>query len=299
MKDDYPSSENGLRESQAEPENKPPATLANGQRKYPWAMLVVALLFVVTAFASWYGSWFGRGLSDEKLHEYLSPSARPRDTQHALEQIVKRIAEKDPSARQFYPSVIAAAQSSIPQVRQAAAWAMGEDNTYKDFHTVLLALLEDTDPTVRHNAALQLIRFGDQTGRAELVRMLQSVTLRAEVSGTVEFLLKEEGLPVGSNSPVARIKQDDGKVVELRAVEAARTESLLVRDGSQVEAGTEVITLSPSTDQIWEALRGLFFIGQTDDLDYIRRYTRPAPGVPDHVQRQALSTIEAIRARGK
>jgi hypothetical protein len=293
------SIENGIRETPLEPDIQSSATPAQQSRKYPWAMMVVALLFVLTAFASWYGSWFGRTLSDEKVHEYLTPTARPRDTQHALEQIVKRIAEKDPSVKQFYPSIIAAAQNPTPQVRQAAAWAMGEDNTYQEFHPVLRSMLEDSDPTVRHNAALQLIRFGDSSGRVELVRMLEPVTLRAQTSGIVEFLIKEEGLPVGIHAPVARVKQDDGKTLEIRAVEAARIESLLVTDGSRVEAETEILRLSPSTDQIWEALRGLYFIGQADDLEPVKRYMLPAPGVPDHVQRQAQETAKAIQGRGK
>jgi len=299
MKEDYLSSKNGLPEDRVEPDATPSTSSPDQSRKYPWAMLVVALLFVLTAFASWYGTWFGRELSNEKLHEYLSATARPRDAQHALAQIAERMTKNDPAVSQFYPDVIAASESPVPEVRLTAAWAMGQDNTYKDFHPALLRLLEDEHPAVRHNAALALIRFGDSAGRAELVRMLQPVTLRAVSSGVIEFLIKEEGLPVGSHAPVARIKQDDGQIAAIQARESARIETLLVTDGSRVEAGAEVMTLSPSTDQIWEALRGLYLVGQADDLEYIGRYTRPAPGVPDHVQKQALATIEAIRSRGK
>lgn len=293
------SIENGIRETPLEPDIPESAAHPEQSRKYPWAMLVVALLFVITAFASWYGSWFGRTLSDEKLHEYLISTARPRDTQHALAQIAERMTKNDSSAAQFYPAIIAAAQNPIPEVRLTAAWAMGQDNTFQDFHPALLALLEDSNPSVRHNAALALVRFGDSAGRAELVRMLEPVTLRAGTSGTVEFLIKEEGLPVGNHAPVARIKQDDGKTLEIRAPEAARIESLLVKDGSRVEAETEIATLSPSTEQIWEALRGLYVIGQADDLESVKRYMLPAPGVPDHVQRQAEATVKSIQDRGK
>lgn len=293
------SIQNGIRETPIDSDAISSEPQSEQSRKYPWAMLVVALLFVLTAFASWYGSWFGRTLSDEKLREYLVSTARPRDTQHALAQIADRMTKNDPWATQFYPAIIAAAENPTPEVRLTAAWAMGQDNTYQDFHPVLLALLEDSNPSVRHNAALALVRFGDSSGRAELARMLQPVTLRAETSGTVEFLIKEEGLPVGIHAPVARVKQDDGQTLEIRSAEAARIESLLVKDGSRVEAEIEILTLSPSTEQIWEALRGLYLIGQADDLDYVGRYTRPAPGVPDHVQKQAQATMEAIRARGK
>ena len=86
---------------------------------------------------------------------------------------------------------------------------------------------------------------------------------------------------------------------EIRAAEAARIESLLVKDGSRVESGTEILTLSPSTEQIWEALRGLYLVGQANDVESVKRYLLPAPGVPDHVQRQAQETVKAIESRGK
>src|SRR5436190_23872193 len=104
-------------------------------RKYPWAILVVVLLFVVIPFISWYGTWFGRPLSDSKMTEYLHDQQKPRNVQHALAQMADRIIAGDQSAKRFYPDIIAAAQNPQAEVRMTAAWVMGQDNTYQDFHS--------------------------------------------------------------------------------------------------------------------------------------------------------------------
>ncbi len=286
--------------SDDEPSTSPSAATPQPlARKYPWGLLAVAVIFVLAAFASWYGTWFGRSLSDDKLREYLSASARPRDTQHALSQISNKIIANDPAAKQWYPSLITAADNPAPEVRLTAAWVMGQDNTHADFHPALLRLLEDQDPSVRHNAALSLIRFGDAAGRPELLRMLQPTTLSAPESGAIEFFVKEEGTAIGKHAPLVRITKDNGQAVELRATEDCRIETFLVLDGARVEASAEVLRLSPSVEQVWEGLRGLYLIGQSEDLAAIERFTQSSPGVPDRVRQQALSTLAAIRARAE
>ena len=72
-------------------------------RKYPWAILVVIVLFVVIPFISWYGTWFGRPLSDAKMEEYLHDQSKPRNVQHALAQIGNRIMDGDQAVKRFYP----------------------------------------------------------------------------------------------------------------------------------------------------------------------------------------------------
>ena len=266
-------------------------------RKYPWAILVVLILFVVIPFLAWYGSWFGRSLSDAKMEEYLHDQSKPRNVQHALAQIGNRIIGGDQSVKGWYSDVIAASHHQQPEVRLTAAWVMGQDNTYQDFHSALLALLADPNSGVRHNAALGLVRFGDSSARAELIAMLQTFTARADSAGTVELIVKEEGAPVVGNAPLARVHQPDGNTVEIRSPEASRVESIAVANGGRVEPGSELMTLSPSTEQVWEALRALYIVGQPEDIPYVQRYTRPVAGMPDRIQKQALSTIEAIRER--
>jgi hypothetical protein len=267
------------------------------RRKYPWAMLVVAVLFVVVAFLSWYGTWFGRTLTDAQAEKYLDHASRPRDTQHALAQIAARIMDGDASVKKFYPAVVSAASHDSPEVRMTAAWAMGQDNTEDQFHTALLQLLGDPSAGVRHNAALALARFNDPAARPELVAMLTSRTLRPESAGTVELIIKEEGIAVAQNSPLLRIKKDDGSHDEIRSEEASRVEAVAVPDGARVESGDAVMVLAPSTEQAWEALRALFILGQPDDIPSIERYARQVPGMPDRVQQQAVETIKAIRSR--
>lgn len=266
-------------------------------RKYPWAIVVVVVLFVIVPFVSWYGTWFGRPLSDAKMQEYLHDQNKPRNVQHALSQIGNRIIDGDQSVKRFYPDVVAASENKQPEVRMTAAWTMGQDNTYQDFHPALLTMLQDPVTGVRHNAALGLVRFGDSSGRQELVAMLKPYAVRSEGAGTVDLVVKEPGVSVAANGTLARLREASGNTVEIHAMEAGRVESISIANRASVEAGTELITLAPSTEQVWEALRALYIVGQPEDIPEIQRYTRPSPTIPDRIQKQATSTVEAIRDR--
>src|SRR5213075_2408488 len=97
-------------------------------------LIVVAALFIVVPFLTWYLTWFGRGLSDQELATYLSDQNNPRHMQHALLQVEAMIEKGEPNAKRFYPQIIAAAKSSVPEVRKTAAWVMGQDNKSEEFH---------------------------------------------------------------------------------------------------------------------------------------------------------------------
>jgi hypothetical protein len=266
-------------------------------RKYPWAILVVVVLFVIIPFISWYGTWFGRPLSDSRMTEFLHDQNKPRNVQHALAQLSDRITAGDQSTKGFYPDIIAAAENPQAEVRMTAAWVMGQDNTYQDFHSTLRQLLQDPSPGVRHNAALALVRFGDSSARPELTAMLKSYPVRAESGGAVELIVKEAGTAAAANAPLARIRQAGGEIIESRAPEAGRVESIAVPDGGTIESGGELMTLSPSAEQVWEALRALYLVGQMEDIPSVQRYLRPISTMPDKIQKQASATIEAIRDR--
>ena len=62
-------------------------------------LIIVASLFIIVPFLTWYFTWFGRALSDEKIVEYLADEKKPRNIQHALTQIEARM-EKNDSVRQ-------------------------------------------------------------------------------------------------------------------------------------------------------------------------------------------------------
>lgn len=248
------------------------------------------VIFVVIPFLSWYGTWFGRPLTDRQIDSYLQ-AKKARKVQHALLKVVDRMQRGDSSARRWYPQVRALAQSPVPEIRINAAWAMGQDNKAEEFHQALLPLLEDADPGVRQNAALSLVRFGDARGRPQLLEMLRSCTVRAPRAGTVAFRLKEEE-PVGRGALLARI--DDG---EVRSPLAGHFLARLVKDGARLAAGDPLLTLSPSTEQVWEALRALYLVGTAEDLPDVERYTRGSRDMPPRIQQQAELTARAIRAR--
>ena len=104
-------------------------------------------------FLFWYGTWFGRTLSDGDISEYLSnAAAKPRKAQHALVQMEERISRGDTRARQWYPKVVELSGTPSLELRQTGAWLMGQDHTYEPFHEALRKMLADPAPMVRRNA---------------------------------------------------------------------------------------------------------------------------------------------------
>jgi HEAT repeat protein len=175
---------------------------------------------------------------------------------------------------------------------------MQYDKSYEGFHSTLLAMLTDRDPMVRHQAALSLVAIGDSSGRGELVSMLRFQTLRADAAGKATVLLRE-GDAFAAGSPIVRIEEATGNKVEARSSEAGRIERLSVSTGSEVREGQELAVLSPSIDQVWEALRALYVVGQPDDIPSIQHYAMDLPGMPERVRKQAAATTEAIRSRNQ
>src|SRR5690348_5559764 len=137
-----------------------------------------AWLIVLMPFLFWWNTWFGRQLSDKQLSEYLQDDKKPRHIQHALVQIGERVARRDARATHWYADVVRLASYPIEEVRNTDAWVMGQDATSKEassagFHAALIKMLDDSSLMVRGNAALSLVRFGDATGRPQIVALLQ------------------------------------------------------------------------------------------------------------------------------
>ncbi len=193
--------------------------------------MAVAVALVVVPFMFWYQTWFGRGLTNGEMEQYLHDDQHPRKVQHALTQISTRMAQGDSTIGRWYAQIAALARHPDGKVRTMAAWVMGQDNSSEVFHRALLDCLEDPDYMVRRNAALSLVRFGDARGRPELMKIL----------------------------------------------EPAR----------------------PDSDQVWEALRGLYFVGQPEDLAGVERYQRGLAEMPDRIRQQAGLTALAIRTRAE
>ena len=154
------------------------------------AIIGVSFLFVLLPFLAWQASWFGRPLSDAQLTRSLSDADHPRNAQHGLVQLGERIDRHEPGTARWYPQVVALARYPEKQVRLTAAWVMGRDNTSQEFHSALLAMLADSDPMVRANAALALVRFADASGRAQIHSLLEPQVIAAPQSGTLNTRLK-------------------------------------------------------------------------------------------------------------
>jgi multidrug efflux pump subunit AcrA (membrane-fusion protein) len=91
--------------------------------------------------------------------------------------------------------------------------------------------------------------------------------------------------------------QNEQQTTELRSPISGRIRTLFVAPGSHVAAGAEVATVDPGDEQVWEALRALYLIGQPDDLPAIRPYQRELPEISDRIRQQALLTEKSIRER--
>ncbi len=270
------------------------------KRRWLFVILALTFLFVLMPFLFWQATWFGRPLNDAQLEKSLADREHPREIQHALSQLADRILARDAftrdSARQFYPQVIHIAQTGQDELRLTAAWLMGQDNSVAAFRQELLRLLQDSNPMVRRNAALALVRFGDASGRAEIRSMLQPSTVPAPVPGALEERLKP-GEAINPGTLLGRIDTGGGARSELRSQIPGTIDRWLVADQSAVAAGQPVLLVNPSVDEIWEALRALYLIGEPQDLPAVEQFARGAGGLPAHVRQQAELSATAIRTR--
>lgn len=172
---------------------------------------------------------------------------------------------------------------------------MGFDNTAPQFHEALLKLLNDSEPVVRRNAALALVRFNDNHGSRELRLILKPYPVRAPVSGVVASSL-QEGATVARSTLLARIQQPDGTVVQIRSPLPGRVYKVLKANGAQVAQDEEVLTLNSDENSVWEALRGLALVGSYTDVPVIGIYVS-SNDVSARVREQAKRTVDAIETR--
>src|SRR6266436_5826094 len=256
---------------------------------------LTAWLIVLMPFLFWWNTWFGRQLSGKQIGEFLNDEKHPRHIQHALVQLGERMGRHDASVQPLYSELIRLASHPVEEVRNTDAWVMGQDTSGTGFHEALLKMLEDSSPMVRGNAALSLVRFGDVSGRAQIVALLQSARIIAPSSGRVTDVDKA-GTPIHQGGLVAKL-QDDRQTTELRSPISGRIRTISVAPGTHIAAGTEIATVDPGDGQVWEALRSLYLIGQMDDLSSIHPYARNLPEISDRVRQQATLTEKAIRDR--
>ena len=267
--------------------------MSNHRRPGRKAYLLIsgfALLLVLFPFLFWYYTWFGRKLSDSDIDSYFADTSKPRHAQHALVQVGERLSHGQNVSR-WYGAVLRQALSPNRELRQTAAWIMGQDRNYQPFHEALLRLLHDPEPMVRRNAAPALAAFGDPAARPELVAMLKPFTLAAPVAGTLHWRLKL-GDYVNPGTLVAHIGE-----TEVRAAVPGEVRDLDRPEGATVRTGDPLVDLGPDKNHVWEALRALYLVGNASDVDTVERFTRPMEGMPAIVAQQAEYTREAIQAR--
>jgi biotin carboxyl carrier protein len=256
---------------------------------------LVAWLIVLMPFLFWWNTWFGRQLSDAQISEYLQDEKHPRHIQHAMVQIGERMGRHSPGVARWYPDLLHLAAHPVEEVRNTDAWVMGQDTANASFHEALLHMLQDSSTMVRGNAALSLVRFGDASGHAQVVELLQPANILAPVAGRV-LDADKPGTVIHQGGLIAKL-QNGEQTAEIRSPIAGRIRSVSVAIGANVAAGTQVATVDPGDDQVWEALRALYLIGQADDLPAIRPYERELPEIPDRIRQQTLLTEKAIRDR--
>jgi hypothetical protein len=259
---------------------------------------LTAWLLVLMPFLFWWSTWFGRALTDKEMREYLNDSAHPRHIQHAVVQLGQRMSQHDASAARWYGDLVRVATDPHEEVRSTDAWVMGQDTAGPGFHEALLKMLGDSSMTVRGNAALSLVRFGDNSGRAQIVALLQPVVITSAYSGRVVDSASV-GTAVHQGGLIAKLQSADGQVHEVRSPITGRVRLVSAATGAGVTSGTAVATVDPGEEQVWEALRALYVIGQVDDLPAIRPYERELLEVPERLRQQAVDTERAIQERAR
>jgi hypothetical protein len=276
-----------------EPRPKPKRGMSRTQKILFFA---TGWLIVLMPFLFWWNTWFGRRLSDPQMTEYLHDDKKPRHIQQALVQVSDRMARNDASAKQWYPDLVRLAAHPVEEIRNTDAWVMGQDTSGAGFHETLLKLLQDPSPMVRGNAALSLVRFGDASGHAQIVALLAPAHITAPADGHIVDA-DRPGTPVHQGGLLAKLASTGStQPIDLRSPISGRIRNV-AQTGANVAAGAEVGVVDPSTEQVWEALRALFLVGELDDLPAIRPYERDVPDVSNDVRRQAVETEQAIRAR--
>ncbi len=256
---------------------------------------LVAWLIVLMPFLFWWSTWFGRPLSTRQIGEYLNDEKHPRHIQHALVQVGDSMARGEPTAKPWYPDIVRLASHPIEEVRNTDAWVMGQDTSSQAFHDALLKMLQDPAITVRGNAALSLVRFGDASGRPQIVALLQPASIRAPSPGRI-LDIDKDGTSVHQGGLIAKL-QDGQHTLEVRSPIGGRVRQSAFSPNAVVTQGSELAVVEPAEEQVWEALRALYLVGQIEDLPAVRAYERELPDVSDRVRRQAALTDNAIRSR--
>src|SRR5215470_16703169 len=131
---------------------------------------------------------------------------------------------------------------------------------------------------VRGNAALSLVRFKDDSGRQQIVALLQPEHVFAPSAGRIIDTARlgaaihqggvvaklQPASPPGANSPGG-----ESITTEIRSPISGRIHSISGPTGATVASGAEIAIVDPGDEQVWEALRALYLVGRAEDLPAI------------------------------
>ena len=234
-----------------------PAPKRGMSRTQKILFFVVGWLIVLMPFLFWWNTWFGRHLSDQQLNEYLHDDKKPRHIQQALVQVEERITGHDNAVKQWYPDLLRLGANPVEEVRNTDAWVMGQDTSGTGFHDTLLKMLNDPSPMVRGNAALSLVRFGDATGRPQIVALLQQSHITAPQAGRIVDA-DRPGTAIHQGGLIAKLAVIDSShpgsnstTIEIRSPIPGRIRSVS-QTGANVAAGAEVAVVDPGSEQVWK-----------------------------------------------
>jgi HEAT repeat protein len=275
----------------------PPTTSPEAKRRRANLLLIlVAAATVLVPFLFWQQTWFGKPLTDEQASEYLADREHPRRIQHALVQITERMERGDRTVERWYPQIAELKDSPVVELRVTLAWTLGGDTRSKLFHQTLLSLLSDPALLVRRNAALSLVRFGDASGKHEILSILQPLSIHAPVGGVVRYRAPE-GTSVDVNAMIASVQPstETPESTEVHAPLPGTVHRRSAEDGATVARDQQILVLAPAEDAVWEALRALYLIGAPEDLPIVEAFT--SADYSDRIREQAALTAGQIRKR--
>jgi hypothetical protein len=110
--------------------------------------------------------------------------------------------------------------------------------------------------------------------------------------GTLVAHIETSGNNDGAGKSNATAKSD-----EVRANVPGTVDHWLVQNGAPVSTGQPILALAPNESMAWEALRALFLTGRQEDLPQVNRFIRGADGMAPQVAVQAQATARAIHDR--
>lgn len=256
--------------------------------------MIAAALYVPYKF--WRQTRFAEALSDDEIRASLGDQIHPRHAQHALVQISQRLNQDPRAARPFADLLVPLAKSPRLEIRSTLAWLLGQGERAEESHALLKSLSEDSEPSVRYNAALSLSAFGDRGARPLLREMLSPYQVRSPVQGILVDSVAQ-GKPLAVGTALAVIRDDSGEELRVPAPLGGKILAGGPALGSKVALGETLGTIAPSMSQIWEALRALVLVGGKREIPLVEALLNNPDNYGPRILDQARETLKALKKR--